>query len=124
MPMWGQSPTLYSAGVSGAAGGTAEPFKGPLIGSGLVRKMDPRVQARIKSAYAQLPLYFEANRGQADAPVKFAARGPGYRLLLTSSGATLVFRRPQNERASFPSAQNVRERRRAGFPVADIGSAP
>ena len=32
------------------------------------------------AAYGQLPLAFEANRGQTDAPVRFLARGPRQRL--------------------------------------------
>jgi hypothetical protein len=41
-------------------------------------------------SYGRLPLAFEANRGQADAQVQFLARGAGYGLYLTHSGATLA----------------------------------
>jgi len=39
--------------------------------------------------YDNLPLAFEANRGQANDRVKFLARSPGYSLFLTDSGALL-----------------------------------
>jgi hypothetical protein len=46
--------------------------------------------ARLPATYAQLPLYFEANQGQADANVKFLARGSGYSLALTANEAILA----------------------------------
>src|ERR1035437_6517619 len=96
----------YSSGVRYAAtGGAPAPFKRPLINWGRVKTMKPSVQARIKSAYPQLPLYFEANGGQADASVKFTARGPGYRLFLTSSEATLVLQ--QEKKASSNGGNTI-----------------
>ncbi len=41
---------------------------------------------------AQLPLSFEANRGQTDSQVKFLARGRGYTLFLTAEEAVLSLR--------------------------------
>ena len=41
------------------------------------------------SAYNQLPIYFEPNRGQTDAQTRFVARGKGYTLFLTPSEAVL-----------------------------------
>jgi uncharacterized repeat protein (TIGR01451 family) len=41
-----------------------------------------------------LPLGFEINAGQVDPRVNFLARGSGFSLFLTSSGATLRLRRP------------------------------
>src|SRR5258708_3455879 len=41
--------------------------------------------------YADLPLSFEANQGQADAQVRFLSRGSGYSFFLTQSGAVLSF---------------------------------
>ena len=46
-------------------------------------------RARIVEAYGRLPLSFDANRGQADAQVKFHSRGTGYSLFLTSTEAVL-----------------------------------
>ena len=37
--------------------------------------------------FGQLPLSFEVNQGQADAQVKFLARGQGYGIFLTDTGA-------------------------------------
>ncbi len=45
--------------------------------------------ALAKTALAQLPLRFEANRGQFDPAVRFAARAGAYDLLFTPEGATL-----------------------------------
>ena len=53
------------------------------------RRAAPTSHARIAEAYGRLPLSFEANRGQADAAVKFLSRGPGYSLFLTSTEAVL-----------------------------------
>ncbi|MEM7355138.1 MAG: SBBP repeat-containing protein [Acidobacteriota bacterium] len=46
-------------------------------------------QARIEAAYGKLPIYFEANHGQAESPVEFLARGLGYSLLLSPEEAVL-----------------------------------
>ncbi len=43
-------------------------------------------------AYGKLPLSFEANQGQADADVKFVARGNGYSLLLSPTESVLGLR--------------------------------
>lgn len=45
---------------------------------------------QLQTSYAQLPLYFEANQGQADTKVKFLARGSGYALALTAHEAVLT----------------------------------
>lgn len=45
------------------------------------------------AVYHRLPLYFEANRGQAPAPVRFLSHGPDYGLYLTPSGPVLALRR-------------------------------
>ena len=47
-------------------------------------------KARVRESYGRLPMSFEANQGQADAPVQFLARGLGYALSLTPTGATLT----------------------------------
>ncbi|HWS86861.1 MAG TPA: FG-GAP-like repeat-containing protein [Pyrinomonadaceae bacterium] len=47
---------------------------------------------RLAEGYGQLPLWFEANRGQTDGSVKFLARGSGYTLFLTERGAVLRLR--------------------------------
>ena len=50
---------------------------------------DAVTQAQVGSAYGQLPLSFEANQGQTDAPVNFLSRGSGYTLFLTPGAAVL-----------------------------------
>src|SRR6516164_8098982 len=51
-------------------------------------------QTRLLKSYGQLPLSFEANRGQTDPRVKFLSRGRGYTLFLTSTEAVLALRKP------------------------------
>jgi hypothetical protein len=46
---------------------------------------------RGKAAFSQLPLRFEANRGQFDPAVRYVARGGGYDLLFMAGGASLRF---------------------------------
>jgi hypothetical protein len=54
-----------------------------------------RLGARTATAYARLPLHFEANQGQTDPQVKFLARGIGHALFLTQREAVLVLSQPQ-----------------------------
>ena len=46
-------------------------------------------RASLAKNYVNLPLAFEANRGQSDGKVKFLARGRGYTLFLTRDAAVL-----------------------------------
>ena len=48
--------------------------------------------ARLSESFGELPLRFEANRGQTDREVKFFARGNGYTLFLSKVGAVLRMR--------------------------------
>ena len=48
----------------------------------------------IQAAYGQLPLAFEANQGQAAAPINFVAHGSGYNLALTPGEAVLSLQKP------------------------------
>jgi hypothetical protein len=50
---------------------------------------DAAAQSRLSAAYGQLPLSFEANKGQADARVDFLSRGAAYSLFLTPTKAVL-----------------------------------
>ena len=50
--------------------------------------------AEIAEAYGKLPLSFVENVGQADASVKFSARGQGYGLFLTPTEAVLALNKP------------------------------
>jgi hypothetical protein len=51
---------------------------------------DTAAAARVNQNYGQLPLSFELNQGQADAPVNFLAHGPGHELFLTPTGAIMA----------------------------------
>lgn len=50
-------------------------------------------EQRVRSAYGELPLTFEANHGQTDARVRYLSRGQGYSLFLTPSEAVLRVQR-------------------------------
>ena len=58
--------------------------------SGAARIAPPTSQAGAR--YGQLPLTFEANRGQAAGQVKFLSRGKGYTAFLTTGGMVLTLR--------------------------------
>ena len=70
--------------------------------------------AKTKASFVQLPLSFEANRGQADGQIKFLSRGQGYTLLLTPNEAVLELRkvdfrtREENPMGDAPNSQNPR----------------
>ncbi len=55
--------------------------------------------ARIPASYGQLPLSFEVNEGQVDSSVRFLARGVGYGLFLTGTGAVLSLPAGHHENA-------------------------
>src|ERR1700722_6287492 len=50
----------------------------------------PVVAHKVIQPFAEIPLSFEANQGQATSDVKFLSRGNGYSIFLSSSGTTLV----------------------------------
>jgi hypothetical protein len=50
----------------------------------------PRATVQVREAYGQLPLSFEANRGQADDAVNFRARGAGYTIALSPTEAVFA----------------------------------
>ncbi|WP_299698107.1 SBBP repeat-containing protein [Hydrocarboniphaga sp.] len=82
------------AGASGAtspASGatTAASSPGALPAAPVAAAVSPAQQARIAEHYGQLPISFEANRGQTDAQVRFLSRGAGYALFLTASEAVM-----------------------------------
>jgi uncharacterized repeat protein (TIGR01451 family) len=53
---------------------------------------DRTVRARVSHTYGQVPLHFERNEGQVDSRVTFLARGSGYSLFLTPTGAVLALK--------------------------------
>ena len=66
-------------------------------------KVDQVTRARVIESYGRLPLSFEANQGQQDAPVKFLSRGQGYNLFLTNHEAVLVLTKSEKP-APAPAA--------------------
>ncbi|MGH9940885.1 MAG: SBBP repeat-containing protein, partial [Pyrinomonadaceae bacterium] len=77
-----------------------------------LRQAGEAERARAQKATAQLPLQFEANRGQTDAQVKFFARGSGYGLYLTPTEAVLNLSQPAAP-GERPETLTQPERRRA-----------
>ncbi len=53
-------------------------------------------KAEQSQAYGQLPLVFEANRGQSDSEVRFLSRGNGFTAFLTPSEVVVALRRVRN----------------------------
>jgi hypothetical protein len=51
-------------------------------------------QAQRSTAFAQLPMHFEANQGQADRAVKFLARGMDFSLALTGDAVLVRWHQP------------------------------
>ena len=76
----------------------------PAIGTG---------NAARPAALDGLPLAFEPNRGQVDAPVQFVAHGPGYRVFLAASEAVLAL-------APSPAGEQVVRVVLAGGSVAPV----
>ncbi len=60
-------------------------------GAGAVNEDSSVRRAKLNKAYGNLPLSFEANRGQTDSSVNYVARGPGYNIFLTPGEAVLTF---------------------------------
>ncbi|HTK95654.1 MAG TPA: SBBP repeat-containing protein [Terriglobales bacterium] len=59
------------------------------------RAADNGQKTAILQKFAQAPLTFEENRGQADAQARYIARGQGYSLFLTQDSAVLSLRAPE-----------------------------
>lgn len=58
---------------------------------------------QIRATYGTLPMRFEANQGQFEAPVRFVTQGSGYTLFLTEDEAVLSLRRSASSEP--PSAE-------------------
>ncbi len=65
-------------------------------------RVAPSAINRASNQYGQLPLSFEANRGQMDPHVKFLSRGSTYSVFLTSGGMTLAL-----HPSAVPPVQNA-----------------
>jgi len=73
-------------------------------------------QTRVLQRYGQLPLRFEANRGQTDTRVKFLARGQGFALFLTGNEAVLDLRPIQKASGRHLASMALRSRFDAAAP--------
>src|ERR1017187_2450158 len=80
-----------------------------LLGSGIVAAQtaafvagqnDSKRSAKAMEAFRNLPLRFEANKGQTDERVKFVSKGAAYTLFLTANGVVLAPPRPAASRHS------------------------
>jgi hypothetical protein len=78
------------------------------------QKIDQPMRARIEQAYGKLPMRFEANEGQADARVKFMARGAGYTVFLTGDEAVMQLHKQELK------SEGTSERRTAETPVESV----
>lgn len=65
-------------------------------------------QARVAPGSLKIPMYFEANKGQTDASVKFFTRAGGYNLYLTASEAVTVLRRAEADKTKAPLVLRMR----------------
>src|SRR3989441_10047252 len=63
--------------------------------------------------YGELPLSFEANRGQANPQVKFLSRGRRCQLFLTSNEAVMQLRTPANLPSNSPKHKSIETTSRA-----------
>ncbi|MFN2454775.1 MAG: SBBP repeat-containing protein [Pyrinomonadaceae bacterium] len=71
---------------------------------------DQSVRARVNQRYGDLPLSFEANRGQSNAQIKFLSRGAGYNLFLTSTEAVLALRKNQSAKFAGKNSASLMAR--------------
>ncbi len=77
------------------------------------------LSAPARAGIDDLPLAFEANRGQVDPQVRFVARGSGHTTFLTDEGATIVV-----ASAGLPTAAVIDLRFDGSRPATPRGGAP
>ena len=96
--------TLFSAALLLSLYGTLHTAKGVPVQSQMPA-LPSQLGPELIAGYGKLPLNFEANQGQADARVKFLARGWSYEVFLTSNEAVLEV---QESGAGFGRARRMR----------------
>ena len=80
---------------------------------------------QLAQAYGQLPMTFEANRGQTHSDVNFLARGGGYTLFLTGDQALFSLRQAVEVEVSSPARdRETPEVRYESLAMALVGSNP
>ena len=111
--MWAQSISLVASNP-GHTGHASQPE------TAAGAKSVNRVAAQ--ESYGKLPVYFEANRGQADQRVKFLSRGNGHTFFLTSTDAVLILTKP--EQAARHKREKREEASRTVLRMAFLGDNP
>jgi hypothetical protein len=79
----------------------------PRFAASLLQAAPRASKLSLASAYGNLPLRFEANRGQADPRVRFLARGAGSELFLTNHEAVLVLTKPAFSNSEPPRSESA-----------------
>ncbi len=112
---WRESASLDMSGTTRVAGKSqiAKLADSLLKGTSLFRpsrgnpssKLEPNQATRMSGAPLSLPLFFEANRGQTDAHVKFLARSSGYTLFVTPTETIFAGAKTTAPRGMFPTAK-------------------
>src|SRR5215510_14966910 len=65
-----------------------------------LKPADTATQVRVNEAYGKLPLSFEVNLGQADAPVRFLSTGANYSILFHPDEVKLSLNRAELDKNS------------------------
>ncbi|HEV2493118.1 MAG TPA: SBBP repeat-containing protein [Terriglobia bacterium] len=85
--------------------------------------LDGPARARLAKQYAELPLSFEANEGQADGRARFVARGRGYVALL-EPGQLVLGLTPSSDRKRSTSLRMTLVRANAGAGISGVDLLP
>ncbi len=86
-------------------------------------KPTPAQTAQLVQSYGNLPLSFEANRGQADKSVKFVSRGSGYGLFLTPKEAVLTLHKRTVSASAIRPGTGIRSSLHIPEMIANAASA-
>src|SRR5437870_3561682 len=117
-PFTSSTPGLKAAPLTAGSGWTSPRNEPPRLTSASAARHNTggsstsgETRARIGRTYANLPLSFEANEGQADPHFQFLTRGTGYALYLSPEKAVLALRRSSrdaNDRPGGPARRLAR----------------
>ena len=126
-------PRRVPSRISLISGPFCAPIAGLLVLAAVLALVVPVAAAPTLGPGGPLPLSFEPNVGQADASVKYLARGRGYGLFLTPNETVFVLvptersadgRRPHPRTSSTPPPSLVRMRLVGADPQAAISVSP
>ena len=76
------------------------------------------------TAYGELPLAFEENRGQSAGDVRFLSRGDGFTAFLTPSGVTLALRQPAELDGDDSQSESGVEYATIGMRLVGVADSP